>query len=76
MRGYVFKNCTSLQSVTLSNKIEVIWFDCFAGCTSLKITISKTVTIICENAFLEVPNIEYHGTAKGAPWGAKNIITK
>ena len=30
-----------------------------------------TVTYIDEYAFRGVPHMEFYGTAKGAPWGAK-----
>lgn len=40
------------------------------------ITIPDSVTEIGENAFLNVPKIYYKGTATGAPWGAKEVITE
>lgn len=46
----------------------------FSGCLSLTtITIPDTVTSIGGNAFWNVPHIEYHGSAEGAPWGAKSM---
>ena len=43
----------------------------FKNCTSLlKMTIPKTVSVIWENAFEDVP---YHGSASGARWGANSM---
>jgi hypothetical protein len=39
----------------------------------LNITIPKTITAIRENAFKDVPHIEYHGKATGSPWGAISV---
>lgn len=49
---YKFANCTSLTSVTLSNKLETIESLTFYGCTSLKnITIPASVKTIEHSAF-------------------------
>lgn len=40
------------------------------------ITVPESVTEIGENAFFNVPKIYYKGTATGAPWGAKEVITE
>ena len=37
------------------------------------IIISDSVRYIEENAFKDIPHIEYHGSASGAPWGAKSM---
>ena len=39
----------------------------------LSVIIPQSVVEIGENAFADISNIEYHGTATGAPWGAKKI---
>jgi len=39
----------------------------------LKLKIPDSVTEIGENAFRGVQHIEYHGNAKGAPWGANSM---
>lgn len=37
------------------------------------IIIPDSVTRIDEYAFRDIPHIEYHGSASGAPWGAKSM---
>lgn len=37
------------------------------------IEVLDSVTQIGENAFLDVPNVNYNGTAEGSPWGAKKL---
>ena len=47
----------------------------FYNCQSIKsATIPNSVTSIGYYAFYNVLNIEYNGTATGAPWGAKVVI--
>ena len=43
---------------------------------SLKIYIPTTVTTIASNAFGSNTTVYYNGTATGAPWGAKEVITE
>ena len=46
----------------------------FYGCTGItSITIPNFVTSIDEDAFYDVPNVLYNGTATGSPWGAVTI---
>ena len=67
-----FYGCSSLTSVTWSNRLCWIGEWAFAGCSGLRLlTIPSHVAIIEEYAFSGIPHIEYHGTATGAPWGAK-----
>ena len=79
---YSFYNCTSLSSIIignetenyLMNKIRSIGMSAFGQCTSLpSIFISENITSIMYMAFENVPHIEYHGTATGAPWGALSM---
>ena len=68
----VFSNCSGLISLTLPQSCWYIGSEAFYGCTALRDThIPNTVSYIGENAFNGVYLIEYHGTATGAPWGAK-----
>ena len=43
---------------------------------SLKIYIPTTVTTIASDAFGSNTTVYYNGTATGAPWGAKEVITE
>lgn len=71
---YTFANCKSLTSIDIPNSVTSIGNGAFNGCTSLaSIDIPSSVTTIYSDAFLNVPHIEYHGTAEGSPWGALSI---
>ena len=43
---------------------------------SLKIYLPTTVTTIADNTFGSNTTVYYNGTATGAPWGAKEVITE
>ena len=46
----------------------------FYGCSALtSITLPNSVTSIGDDAFYDVPNIVYSGTATGSPWGARSV---
>jgi hypothetical protein len=67
-----FYNCTSIFSITIPNSATSIGEYAFWGCSSIfTITIPNSVTSIGLGAFEYIPNIVYHGTAEGAPWGAQ-----
>lgn len=67
-----FYNCTSIFSITIPNSVTSIGEYAFLGCSSIfTITIPNSVTSIGLGAFEYIPNIVYHGTAEGAPWGAQ-----
>ena len=67
-----FYNCTSIFSITIPNSATSIGEYAFLGCSSIfTITIPNSVTSIGYGAFAYIPNIVYHGTAEGAPWGAQ-----
>ena len=69
-----FSGCTGLTSVTIPNSVTNIEWYAFSGCTSLtSVTIPNSVTSIGVDAFENVPNIVYEGTATGSPWGAKSV---
>lgn len=70
----VFDNWTNLKSIKLPDTLKQIKKNAFNGCTSLEnLVIPNNVDVIGENAFLDVPHIEYYGSATGAPWGAKSM---
>lgn len=74
IRSCAFRNCSSLINVTvLPNKTTIIDEYAFEGCTNLTLTIPDNVTYIGTDAFLNVPQIYYSGTATGAPWGALSV---
>ena len=65
---------TSLTSIILPNSVKSIGYDAFEYCYALtSITIPNSVTTIENNAFYDVPNIVYSGTATGSPWGARSV---
>ena len=69
-----FYYCDGLTSITLGSGLTSIGSNAFYGCTGVEsITIPDSVASIGSNAFYNVPHIEYHGNATGAPWGAKTI---
>lgn len=69
-----FYNCSGLTSVTLGAGLRNIGANAFYVCTGVEsITIPDSVATIGSMAFYNVPHIEYHGNATGAPWGAKTI---
>lgn len=73
-----FAGCTNLESVTIPSSVEMILGEAFANCTSiLSLDVPSTVTDIQYNAFRDVFNINYHGTATyedwNLYWGAKHI---
>ena len=43
---------------------------------NLKIYLPETVTTIENNVFRSNTTVYYKGTATGAPWGAKEVITE
>lgn len=70
----------SITKIELPNTLLRIGANCFKAAYDIKdtfsITVPESVTEIGENAFLNVPKVYYKGTATGAPWGAKEVITE
>ena len=65
---------TGCKTTVIPNSVKTIGWAAFDGQTSLtSITIPESVTSIEENAFDDVPNIVYTGTATGSPWGARSV---
>ena len=74
IRYNTFANCSGLTRVEIPNSVTGIGFGAFQGCTGLpSIAIPNSVKSIGESAFSSVPNVEYHGTATGSPWGARSV---
>ena len=69
-----FSGCTSLNTISIPDSVTSIGDETFWDCTSLNtVSIPDSVTSIGDDAFKYVPHIEYHGSAKGAPWGANSM---
>lgn len=67
----LFGRCRSLSAIVIPDSVEDIRPEAFYQCSSLaSVTIPDTVKAVGRCAFLNVPHIEYHGPAKGFPWGA------
>lgn len=48
----------------------------FKNCSGINtITVPTSVTFIGEDAFLDVPEVTYFGSASGSPWGALSVIS-
>ena len=69
-----FEYCRRLVSVTIPSSVKLIGSEAFIGCVGLgSIAVPSTVDSIGHGAFIGIPNVEYSGSASGAPWGA-NIL--
>ena len=68
-----FSGCNNLSSVSLPESLRTIGRWAFSNCRSLCISIPSGVETINYNAFENVINIEYKGTATDSPWGARFI---
>lgn len=69
-----FERCESLTSIDIPNSVVSIGNSSFKYCFGLtSISIPNSVTTIGDNAFMSVFNVNYTGSAEGAPWGAKYI---
>ena len=70
----------NVTNISLPNTLLKIGNSCFAALYDVKdtfsITVPESVTEIGQKAFMNVPKIYYKGTATGAPWGAKEVITE
>ena len=72
--GNAFYCCYSLERVTIPTSVKEIWGYAFRNCDALTtVEVPNTVTSVAEDAFTFVPNVVYHGTLEGAPWGAYSL---
>ena len=66
-----FGRCRALAAIVIPDDVTQICEEAFYQCSSLAtVMIPDTVTAVGRCAFISVPHIIYHGTAKGFPWGA------
>ena len=70
----------TIEKIELPSTLLKIGKNCFIvrkGVNeNFSIVVPESVTEIGENAFRNVPKLYYKGTATGAPWGAKEVITE
>lgn len=60
-----------IVSLTIPTTVTTIGREAFQGCMAIgSITIPSNVTTIGQDAFKGIPDVQYSGTAHGAPWGA------
>lgn len=66
-----FMLCDMLVSVELPSSLRSVGRCAFRSCIGLSsVAVPPGVESVGEDAFRYVPNVEYRGTAAGAPWGA------
>ena len=63
----------NIPHLKIKEGTRAIVSDACAMLTKTEIDIPDSVEKIGENAFKDVPNINYHGNALGRPWGAKCV---
>lgn len=59
-----------------NTKLETLYLGSLLSDANLKIYLPTTVTAIANNTFGSNTTVYYNGTATGAPWGAKEVITE
>ena len=67
-------NITSLDF--RNTKLETLESNSLFSSANLKIYLPTTVTTIGNNVFGSNTTVYYNGTAEGAPWGAKEVVTE
>ena len=75
-----FKNIGKAGYITRldfrNTKLETLYRGSLLSDANLKIYLPTTVTAIAKNTFGSNTTVYYNGTATGAPWGAKEVITE
>ena len=75
-----FKNIGKAGYITRldfrNTKLETLYRGSLLSDANLKIYLPITVTAIAKNTFGSNTTVYYKGTATGAPWGAKEVITE
>ena len=75
-----FKNIGKAGYITRldfrNTKLENLYSGSLLSDANLKIYLPTTVTTIANNTFGSNTTVYYNGTATGAPWGAKEVITE
>lgn len=61
----------TLSSYTIQETTKWIAPNAFDGCSAISITVPNNVIAIGEYAFYGIINVNYNGSADGAPWGAR-----
>ena len=75
-----FKNIGKAGYITRldfrNTKLKTLYRGSLQSSANLKIYLPTTVTAIANNTFGSNTTVYYNGTATGAPWGAKEVITE
>ena len=73
---YIGKNGKITSLDFRNTKLETLESASLYSTANLKIYLPTTVTTIADDAFGPNTTVYYKGTAAGAPWGAKEVITE
>lgn len=72
--AYAFEGGYSVREVSIPQSVKSIGEESFAVCRDLfNLDVPNGVKYIGKDAFQFVPNISYHGSAYGSPWGASCV---
>jgi len=68
--NYAFAGCEAIKEISLPEGLKEIGYGAFADSGIKKIYVPSTVQVIGNEAFLNIEEVDYKGSAEGSPWGA------